>query len=63
MYPETIKHIFWECDITKYFLDCFNTLLHDNFGLENIVFDAESIMFGNPNFDNILNVLVLLGKR
>ena len=37
--------------------------LHYNCGMENIVFDAESVIFGNPNFDNLLNELVLLGKR
>ena len=38
-------------------------LLHDNCELNNIVFDAESIIFGSPNFDNLLNELILIGKR
>ena len=37
-------------------------LLHDNCELNNTVFDAESIIFGSPNFDNLLNELILLGK-
>ena len=28
-------------------------LLHANCELNNIVFDAESIIFGSPNFDNL----------
>ena len=38
-------------------------LLHDNCELNNIVFDAERIIFGSPNFDHLLNELILLGKR
>ena len=38
-------------------------LLHDNCELNNTVFDAESIIFGSPNFDNLLNELIFLGKR
>ena len=38
-------------------------LLHDNCELNNIVFDAERIIFGSPNFDNLLKELILLAKR
>ena len=38
-------------------------LLHDNCEWNTIVFDAERIIFGSPNFDNLLNELILLGKR
>ena len=38
-------------------------LLHDNCELNNTVFDAESIIFGSPIFDNLLNELILLGRR
>ena len=37
-------------------------LLYDNCELNKIVFDAESIIFGSPNFDDLLNELILLGK-
>ena len=38
-------------------------LLHDNCELNNIVFDAERIIFGSPNVADVLNELILLGKR
>ena len=37
--------------------------MHDNCGLGSIVFDAEGIIFRNPNVDNLLNELVVPGKR
>lgn len=60
---ETIKHIFWECEISAYFWDGLKMILHDNCGLRNINFNDATIIFGNPNFDLMLNELILLGKR
>ena len=37
-------------------------MLQDNCELV-VNFDAENIIFGDPNFDNILNELILIGKR
>ena len=59
---ETIKHIFWECEHTEYFWDGFKLMLQDNCELV-VNFDAENIIFGDPNFDNLLNELILIGKR
>ena len=42
-------NILWECGHIKYFWDSFKTLLHNNCEMNNIVFDAESIVFGSPN--------------
>ena len=60
---ETIKHIFWECEQVEYFWNSFTTILHDNCGLEDVEFNAVSIIFGNQKFDKLLNELILLGKR
>ena len=60
---ETIKHIFWECEQVEYFWSSFTTMLHDNCGLEDVEFNAVSIIFGNQKFDKLLNELILLGNR
>ena len=41
----------------------FETMLHDNYGLLDVKFNAENIIFGSQKFDNLLNELILIGKR
>ena len=57
---ETIKHIFGECEQVEYFWSRFTTMLHDNCGLEDVEFNAVSIIYGNQKFDKLLNELILL---
>ena len=51
------------CGIRLYLflIIAFLSTLHDDCGLEDVVFDDVSIIFCNQKFDNLLNVL--LGKR
>ena len=60
---ETIQHLFWECEQVEYFWNGFETILHDNCGLLDVKFNAENIIFGNQKYDNLLNELILIGKR
>ena len=60
---ETIKHMFWDCESVSYFWDGLQFLLRENCGLENITVSATDVIFGNPNFENLLNEILLLGKR
>lgn len=60
---ETIKHLFWDCESSKYFWDGFLMLLRDNCGLVNIDFSVNDVLFGNPNLDLKLNELILIGKK
>lgn len=60
---ETIKHLFWDCEIVSYFWNSLKLLLVDNCGIENINFTVADIIFGNQIYDEILNRILLLGKR
>lgn len=60
---ETVKHIFWDCECVAYFWDGLKLLIQDNCGQENIDFTVTDIIFGNPNFEDLLNEILLLGKR
>ena len=52
---ETIQHIIWECEQVKYFWNGFDIMLYDNRELVYLRFCKNSIIFGNHNFDKILN--------
>ena len=60
---ETIKHMFWDCESVSYFWEGLQFLLRENYGLENIIVSATDVIFGNPNFENLLNEILLLGRR
>ena len=61
---ETIQHIFWECEqVLRCFWNGFEIMLHDNCELVDLRFCKNSIIFGNHNFDKLLNELILIGKR
>lgn len=60
---ETLVHLFWECEHVQYFWNSLKLLLIENCGFENVSFIVTDIVFGNPAFDEILNVLLLYGKK
>ena len=45
-----------------YFWEGLQLLLRENCGLENIIVCITDVIFGNPNFENLLNEILLLGK-
>lgn len=60
---ETIRHIFWDCESVAYFWEGLQFLLRENCDLKTIRFVITDIIFGNPNFEKLLNEILLLGKR
>ena len=60
---ETIKHLFWDCEYVQDFWETVILLLVENCGLENVTFNPCDILFGNPKSDDILNKIILWGKK
>lgn len=60
---ETVRHLFWDCEAVDYFWNGIKLILQDNCGFENIEITVTDIILGNPSFDDLLNELILLGKR
>ena len=60
---ETIKHLFWDCEYAQDFWDTVKLLLVDNCGLEHVTFNECDILFGNPKSDDVLNKIILWGKK
>ena len=60
---ETIKHLFWDCEYVQDFWETVILLLAENCGLETVTFNICDILFGNPKSDDILNKIILWGKK
>ena len=60
---ETIKHLFWDCEITTNFWNLLKGWLRNKCTEGNFNFTVVDILFGNPAFDDILNKLLVLGKQ
>ncbi len=59
--PETVKHLFWQCNATQHFWSQLSTYLND----QNVAhkFDWYLICFGQYHIKNtFLNLCILLGK-
>ena len=41
----------------------YDFLPRENCGLENSIVSVTDVIFGNPNFENLLNEILLLGNR
>ena len=60
---ETITHLFWDCQYAQDFWDTVKLLLVDNCGLEHVTLNECDILFGNPKSDEVLNKILLWGKK
>ena len=63
-YPETIYHLFWQCEISRLFWENLETLLIEKAG-KNISFSYKDIIFGRifKSVDTpVLNIIILLSK-
>lgn len=60
---ETLIHLFWDCEYVSYFWNGFEMILKDNCGLNDMDFNVRDIIFGNPEFDDLMNELLFLAKR
>ena len=67
LHPETLSHIFWNCDTVKNFWNNLTDWLTNNFShIVTLNFTLEDILFGIHDFkraDDILNLLLILAKQ
>lgn len=60
---ETIKHLFWDCRSIVPFWISFQTFIKDNCTTHTIEWNLIDVLFGNPQFEDALNLLILKAKQ
>ena len=61
--PETVKHLFWNCIVTRNFFNELFTHIQNKCNLHLSEWGVKEILFGNKKIDKVQNLLLLQAKH
>lgn len=60
--PETIKHLFFTCDITKTFWSKLTEIINEKCPEVQVNWNITDVLFGNSKLDTVQNLILLQAK-